>query len=287
MSTPRKLYIGTNTKMYKTPHQAQEHILRLRELTAHMDPALLELFVIPSYTSLPAAAQAGGHIRIGAQNMGWEDCGQFTGEISPLMLEELGVRLVMIGHSERRHVLHETDFEEEKKVHCAMAHGFQTLLCVGETQTQKEYGLTAETIAAQLKIALHTVSPEQAARQLWVAYEPVWAIGTSGVPASARYAEDVHRVIKDVLRGLFGAEIGTAIPVLYGGSVNPDNAPELIVQEHIDGLFIGRSAWDADRFYSIIQTVLPLVLQKEERGGRGLKERENLWKRELRSFTVS
>lgn len=265
-AAPRKLYMGTNTKMFKTPGEAREHIQLLRQLTQEIDPALLELFVIPSYTSLPAAVEAAdGRIRIGAQNMGWEDRGQYTGEISPLMLEELGVRMVMIGHSERRHVLHETDLEEEKKVSCALRHGFQTLLCVGETQMQKEYGLTEETIAVQLKIALRTVTPQQAAERLWVAYEPVWAIGTAGVPASAEYAEKVHRAIRRVLCGLFGAETAARIPILYGGSVNPENAPELIVRGDIDGLFIGRSAWEADRFYSIIQTVLPLFQQKEGR----------------------
>jgi triosephosphate isomerase len=270
MSDPLdRLYLGTNTKMFKTPSEAREHISRLRELIADIPRDVLELFVIPSYTSLHLAVPAAGdRISIGAQNIGWEERGQYTGEISPLMLQELGVSFVMVGHSERRHILHETDFEEEKKVSCAMAHGFRTLLCVGETAQQKEYGLTMEAIAAQLKIGLHSITPQQAAQYLWVAYEPVWAIGTAGVPASADYAEQIHAGIKSVLRALLGETIGLSIPVLYGGSVNSQNAPELIGRDHIDGLFIGRSAWDADQFHAIIRTVLPLFQERKSRTPR-------------------
>lgn len=150
-----------------------------------------------------------------------------------------------------------------------MAHGFRTLLCVGETAQQKEYGLTMEAIAAQLKIGLHSITPQQAAQYLWVAYEPVWAIGTAGVPSSVDYAEQIHAGIKSVLRALLGETIGLSIPVLYGGSVNSQNAPELIGRDHIDGLFIGRSAWDADQFHAIIRTVLPLF---QERKSRTLRE---------------
>ena len=114
-----------------------------------------------------------------------------------------------------------------------------------------------ETLRAQLKIGLHSITAEQAAN-LWIAYEPVWAIGVNGVPADEQYADERHRVIKETLSELFGPETGLDIPVLYGGSVNPENAPLLIQMPHIDGLFIGRSAWDADRFNAIIRTVLPL-----------------------------
>ncbi len=264
MSNRNKLYMGTNTKMFKTPSEARTHISLLRELTADIPAEELELFVIPSYTSLHLAVPAAaGRIRIGAQNMGWEERGQFTGEISPLMLRELGVNFVMVGHSERRHILHETDFEEEQKVRCALDHNFTALLCVGETARQKEYALTMETISAQLKIGLHSITPEQALEHLWVAYEPVWAIGTSGIPATAEYAEQVHTGIRQILISVLGQDAGNQIPVLYGGSVNPQNAPELIAMEHIDGLFIGRSAWDAEQFHSIIRDVLPLFRLKK------------------------
>ncbi|MBS6953893.1 MAG: triose-phosphate isomerase [Enterocloster asparagiformis] len=259
-----RLYMGTNTKMYKTIADTAGFLSRLDQLTEDIPGDRLELFVIPSYTALDAAVRtvAGGRIRVGAQNMGWEDEGQFTGEISPLMLREIGVDLVMAGHSERRHVLGETDRDEEKKVAKALSSGFTALLCVGETAEEKAYGISDEVLRTQLKIGLHSVGEEQA-KNLWIAYEPVWAIGVNGVPADEHYANERHRVIKDTLAQLFGRETGLDIPVLYGGSVNPENAPALIQMPWVDGLFIGRSAWDADRFNSIIRTVFPLFYSRK------------------------
>ena len=266
----KKIYLGTNTKMFKTPSEAAEHISRLAELTEDLRDQM-HLFVIPSFTSLPAAKAAaeGSNIRIGAQSVGWEDRGQYTGEISPLMLGELGVDLAMVGHSERRHVLHETDFEEEKRVACAAAHGMTVLLCIGETAEQKSYGLSREYLAAQLKIGLNSLSAEAAAKQLWIAYEPVWAIGVNGVPADEGYVEEIHGFIRETLCALYGDEIGYHIPVLYGGSVNPQNAEALIARRNVDGLFIGRSAWDAERFNGIIRSVLPVYVGKREEEARG------------------
>lgn len=251
----KKLYMGTNTKMFKTRADTTAFLRELHELTADISRDELELFVIPSFTTLESAAGCipEGSIRLGAQSMGWAERGQLTGEISPLMLDELGVRLVMIGHSERRHVLHETDEEENRRVLCALEHGFTTLLCIGETGEEKSYGISDEVLRMQLKVGLHDVRPEQLSH-LWIAYEPVWAIGVSGVPASAEYAAEKHAVIRRTLVELFGAE-ANEIPLLYGGSVNPDNAVELIVQPEIDGLFIGRSAWVAPRFNEIIRSV--------------------------------
>ena len=183
--------------------------------------------------------------------MSWEDQGQFTGEISPLMLKELGLDLVMIGHSERRHVFGETDVEENKKVKAALNHGFTTLVCIGETAEEKKFGISAEVLRTQLKIGFHDV-PAKQANNIWVAYEPVWSIGVNGTPASADYAEEMHKVIKNCLREIFG-EAADEIPVLYGGSVNPENANELIVQPSIDGLFTGCAAWDADKFNMLIR----------------------------------
>ena len=252
----KKIYFGTNTKMYKTIKDTTSFLTRLDELTKDISRDDIQLFVIPSYTSLPAAAELPlqERILIGAQNMGWEDQGQFTGEISPVMLDEIGIRLVMIGHSERRHVLRETDFDEEKKVRKAIDHGMTALLCIGETGEEKDYGLSPEVLRTQLKVGLHSLKEEDV-KNLWVAYEPVWSIGVNGTPASKEYAEEMHIVIRDTLVELF-PENGKDIPVLYGGSVNPENCLGLISQEHVDGLFIGRSAWDADNFNKIIRSVL-------------------------------
>ena len=256
-----KLYIGTNTKMYKTIAQTKTFLSRLGELTADISRAQMELFVIPSFTALDAASplcKLHG-IRLGAQNMGWEDEGAFTGEISPLMLKEIGVEIVEIGHSERRHVLGEDDEMENRKVLTALRHGFTPLLCIGETKKQKDAGIADEILRMQLKLGLRGVS--RTAAPLYIAYEPVWAIGVSGEPATKEYAEEKHALIRSTLVELLG-ERGQTVPVLYGGSVNPQNAVELIGMPHIDGLFIGRSAWDADSFNGIIRSVLPLMAAK-------------------------
>lgn len=255
----KRLYFGTNLKMYKNGQETASFLRELQEKTADLSREEIELFVIPSYTSLQSAVHAADKhiIKLGAQNMCWAEQGQFTGEISPIMLQELGLELVMIGHSERRHVFGERDEDENRKVLCSIDHGFTTLLCIGETECQKEYGISDEVLRTQLKIGLHGITQERAALlasqdKLWVAYEPVWAIGTGGKPASAEYANEKHLVIKSCLRELFG-KAADNIPVLYGGSVNQENATKLIVQPEIDGLFVGRSAWSAASFDALIR----------------------------------
>lgn len=263
MSRREKIYLGTNTKMYKTTGQTVAFLKRLHELTKDIPREKMELFVIPSYTTLAAARESvpKQSIFLGAQNMGWEEQGQFTGEISPLMLQEAGMDLVMVGHSERRHVFRETNEEENKKILCACRYGFRPLLCVGETAKEKNFGITEEVIRTQLKVGLRGVMPCEA-RNITIAYEPVWAIGVNGIPASKEYADQAHTIIRKMLIKLFGEEIGGDIPVLYGGSVNPQNAKELIQMPQIDGLFIGRSAWNADDFNSIIRKVMPPFEEK-------------------------
>ena len=253
----KKLFFGSNLKMYKNIKDTVSYLQELESLTKDISRDEIELFIIPSYTTLDSASKAidQKNIRLGAQNMCWEEQGQFTGEISPLMLQEVGTDIVMIGHSERRHVLGETDEEENKKVLCALNHNFTTLLCVGETGEQKDYGISEEVIRIQLKKGLYGVTEKQT-EKLWIAYEPVWAIGVNGKPATKEYAEQIHIVIRETLVELFGEEAGNEIPVLYGGSVNPENAVGLSKMEHIDGLFIGRSAWQADNFNKIIRDVL-------------------------------
>lgn len=249
----KKLYFGSNLKMYKGMEDTSAYLRELVERTKDISRDKIELFIIPSYTSLDAAVKCcdRNYVRIGAQNMCWEDEGQFTGEISPCMIEEMGINLVMIGHSERRHVFGETDVEENRKVRLALKHGFKTLLCIGETAEEKEYGISSEVLRSQLKIGFYGVDASDALN-IWVAYEPVWSIGVNGTPATAQYAEKMHEVIKETLREIFG-ETGESIPVLYGGSVNPQNANQLIIQPSVDGLFVGRSAWQAQAFEKLIR----------------------------------
>lgn len=252
----KKIYFGTNLKMYKNIQDTTAYLTELAVLTADLNPAEIQLFVIPSYTSLPAATQSTNqeHLLLGAQNMCWEEQGQFTGEISPLMLKELQLGLVMIGHSERRHVFLETNAVENKKVQAALDHGFTALLCIGETEEEKYYGISDEVLRTQLKVGFHNVSSDQVSH-LWVAYEPVWSIGVNGTPAPAEYADAKHQVIHQTLHEIFG-EAGDSIPVLYGGSVNPDNANELIRLASVDGLFVGRSAWNAKDFNTLIRNAV-------------------------------
>ena len=189
---------------------------------------------------------------LGAQNMCWESEGQFTGEISPEMLKEFGVELVLIGHSERRHTFGESSAMENKKVLKALEYGFTVLLAVGETIEEKDFGICPEVIRTQLKVGLHGVTKEQAAERLWIAYEPVWSIGVSGTPASPEYAEEVHHIMRECLVELFG-EAGNEVPLLYGGSVNPQNGTALLSQPDINGLFTTRTAFQVENFANMIR----------------------------------
>ena len=259
-----KFYIGTNLKMYKNIDQTIKYLLELESLTNDIDRDKMQLFVIPSYTSLYETKNKidKSLLTIGAQNAHWESEGQFTGEVSLPMLEETGVERIEIGHSERRHKMGETNAETNKKVSAALDKGFTALLCVGETGEEKKYDMSKEVISAQIKIGLYEVTESQV-ENLWIAYEPVWAIGTEGVPASKEYAEEIHKFIRELLIELYPNK-GSDIPVLYGGSVNNENAPELILMPDIDGLFIGRSAWNADNFNKIIRETYPLFSAKKE-----------------------
>ncbi len=248
----KKFYFGTNLKMYKTNRETVDYLNQLQVLTSDVQDQLQSLFVIPSYTALSDAVHCGTTIKLGAQNMHWADQGKFTGEISPLMLKEIGISIIELGHSERRHVMMESNEDISKKMAATVAHGFIGLLCVGETLRQKDDGCTKEIISIQLKTALR---PDFLPEQVWVAYEPVWAIGEEGQAASAEYANEIHSHIKEILRQIYPTTWET-IPVLYGGSVNQENCESLACQPMIDGLFVGRSAWQAEAFNKLIRKTL-------------------------------
>ncbi len=253
----RKVYFGTNLKMYKTIQETVDYLAGLQSLTGNIDRDEATIFAIPSFTALDRVKGLVDEERIllGAQNMHWEEKGQFTGEVSPLMLQEIGIEIIEIGHSERRHAMGENDFDENKKVLSALSHGFIALLCVGETLQQKEFGLCDEVLAMQLKTGLHHVHPADLNR-VWIAYEPVWAIGDAGMPSSAAYADEKHSVIKSVLKELFFDE-ADKIPVLYGGSVNLNNCEGFAAMPNVDGLFVGRAAWEENNFNALIRKSLP------------------------------
>jgi triosephosphate isomerase len=187
-------------------------------------------------------------VKVGAQNMHWADEGAWTGEVSPLMLKDCDLDIVELGHSERREFFGETDETVGLKTEAAVRHGLIPLICIGETLADRESGKAAEILAIQVRGALSKLSDVQKSAEILLAYEPVWAIGEKGIPATADYADARQAEIIAVAE----AALGRKIPCLYGGSVNPQNCEELISSPHIDGLFIGRSAWNVEGYLDIL-----------------------------------
>ncbi|WP_265336238.1 triose-phosphate isomerase [Mesorhizobium sp. B2-1-8] len=208
-------------------------------------------FVIPPFTAVREVSQAlsATRIKVGAQNMHWADAGAWTGEISPVMLNDCGLDLVELGHSERREHFGETDRTVGLKTAAAVRHGLIPLVCVGETLAERESGKADAVLTSQVEGALQFLEGEARRAEILFAYEPVWAIGDKGIPASSDYADKQQALIKKIAGGL----LPSVPPVLYGGSVNPGNAAELIGQPNIDGLFIGRSAWRAEGYIDILR----------------------------------
>jgi triosephosphate isomerase len=213
----------------------------------------IQLFVIPPFTAIEAVKRAGaGRFWVGAQNMHWKEWGPYTGEISAPMLEELGVDLVELGHAERRRYFNETDECVQRKVHTALKHGIRPLVCIGEQRDERESGIQKEVISRQLKVAFGGVSAKHAS-MLMVAYEPVWAIGEQGTAASVQDVRTMSGHIRRQLKEIFGAS-ASSVPVLYGGTVELNNCSELLTAGGVDGLFIGRAAWNVEGFARLISS---------------------------------
>ncbi|WP_137934176.1 triose-phosphate isomerase [Mesorhizobium comanense] len=243
-------WVGTSWKMNKTLSEALDFAGVLAAFVPGFDERI-QPFVIPPFTAVRQVKQAlaATRVKVGAQNMHWADAGAWTGEISPVMLNDCGLDLVELGHSERREHFGETDRMVGLKTAAAVTHGLTTLICVGETLAERESGGADAVLTAQVEGALQFLESEARAARILFAYEPVWAIGDKGIPASSDYADKQQALIKKVAGGL----LPSTPPVLYGGSVNPGNAAELIGQPHIDGLFIGRSAWQAEGYIDILR----------------------------------
>jgi triosephosphate isomerase len=255
---------GSNWKMHKTVNEAIEYSTELCNRLETMNLNGTHVFVIPPFTAIDAVRRVGrGRFWVGAQNMHWERWGPYTGEISAPMLSDLGVDLVEIGHAERRQYFSETDPSINRKVCTALEFGLRPLICVGEELADKQYGVERETVARQLRIALHSVTPE-IAPQVILAYEPVWAIGDSGTTADVEYIRSMISAIRDVLDSMFGAKLAHAIPLLYGGSVFPADAPALLVSTGVNGLFVGRAALDPDGFADLIRDCLAAISRRLE-----------------------
>lgn len=207
----------------------------------------------PPFTALAGVAQAlqGSNVFLGAQNVAWEAQGAFTGEIAPPMLIDIGVRMVIIGHSERRQIFLEDNVMINRRLRAALEFGLIPVLCIGETLEERESGATFAVLEKQLRGALHDVPPGQA-EQIVLAYEPVWAIGT-GKTASTEQAQEAHHFLRNLLADIYNKKLAETIRVLYGGSVKLDNIDALMAQADIDGALVGGAALQVESFKRIIR----------------------------------
>lgn len=256
----RPTMIGTNLKMNQTPDETGAFVAALLPAlqAAVPDDPDVQFFVIPPFTSLPAAVAANESetipLWIGAQTMHWAEEGAYTGEISARMLTGVGVDLVLLGHAERRGLFHETDADLSRKVPAALGAGLRVLLALGETGDERAWGVGSETVSRQLKIALSNADPSSASR-LSIAYEPVWSIGSGGTPAEPDDIRPTVAIIRATLAECFGPA-SAAVPILYGGSVNPGNCRTFMDLDDIDGLFVGRAAWTVEGFAQLVRAAV-------------------------------
>lgn len=245
----RKPIIAGNWKMNKTSKEAAQFIIEFRD---KVRDSKCEVVICPAFTSLAQAVTLveNTEIRVGAQNMYYEESGAYTGEVSPTMLRELGVKYVILGHSERRQYFKEDDGVINKKVKAAFIYDLIPILCVGETLEEREAGKTFDIIKNQLLLDLESVDAENIEKMV-IAYEPIWAIGT-GKTATAKDANDVIAFIRNTIAEMFGEEAGESIRIQYGGSVKPTTIKEQMAQSDIDGALVGGASLNADDFAQIV-----------------------------------
>jgi len=248
----RRYLIAGNWKMFKT---ISEGLALANEIRAGLaaQPVEVDVLVAPPITALTAVGEnlSGSGVALGAQNMHFEREGAFTGEVSPIMLKDVGCSHVILGHSERRQQFGETDEGVGRKARTAFDHGLVPILCVGETLNEREASRTLEVVERQVERALRDLTPEEATRAV-IAYEPVWAIGT-GLAATPEQAQEVHAFIRQLVSRSHGDEVAAALRILYGGSVKPNNAKTLMSQADIDGALVGGACLKSESFLQIIR----------------------------------
>jgi len=246
----RKYYIAGNWKMHKTVSEA---VTLAKAFVKEFATCGERVMIAPPFTALAAVAEAvkGSNLILGAQNMGQDEQGAHTGEVSPLMLKDLGVKVVILGHSERRHTYLENDVLVNKKLLLAIKHGLEPILCVGETLGERESGKLEDVVGTQVREGLKGVGANDLGI-VTIAYEPVWAIGT-GKTATPEDADAVHAYIRKVVSGLYGADHGKKIVIQYGGSVKAENAAELMAKPNIDGALVGGASLKAETFVPIVK----------------------------------
>lgn len=251
----RKLMAGTGWKMNHKAAAARDYCEKLLPELQDIDFSKIDVFLLPPFTSLHAVHPVlkDSPVKFGAQNMHWVDSGAWTGEIAAPMLVEAGCAYIELGHSERRYFFNETDEFVNKKVLSALAHDLQTIICLGETAEEKRSGNGQEVLRNQVTISLKGVPVERIPENV-LAYEPRWAIGQNEA-ASPDYIQQIHEHLRQILVDLYGTEIASQTRIIYGGSVNMENAHAIIQQPEVDGLFIGRAALDPINFARLIRIV--------------------------------
>lgn len=249
----RKPIIAGNWKMFKTTKEVETFIADAK--TAVPSCSLAESVICVPYPYLALAKQLteGSCLKVAAQNMHFEENGAFTGEVSPVMLADLAIPYVVLGHSERRAMFGETDETVNKKAHAAFAHGIVPIICVGESLEERETNVTNYIVGGQTLRALNGLTDEQLKAAV-IAYEPIWAIGT-GKTATSEQAQETIKAIRDAIATEFGSDVADAIRIQYGGSVKPDNAAELLGKADIDGALVGGASLEADSFIALFAPV--------------------------------
>lgn len=245
--------IAGNWKMNGTAADAEALARGIRKDLDGRIPQGVEVLVCPHYLVLERVRGVlqGSEIRLGAQDVHWEPKGAFTGEISPAMLRDAGCSHVIVGHSERRHIMGESNEQVNRKLKAALAHGLTPIVCVGELLEERTAGDTRKVVERQAQKAFEGVTTEEASRAV-LAYEPVWAIGT-GRTASPAQAQDVHRFLRNTMGRIAGTETAERIRILYGGSVKPENIRDLMEQPDVDGALVGGASLDAASFVKIVR----------------------------------
>jgi triosephosphate isomerase (TIM) len=246
----RTPFIAGNWKLNKTVSESLALVTELKNALASVRD--VEIAVAPVYTALGAVAKRleETNIALAAQNCHWEDAGAFTGEVSVPLLKDIGCSWVIVGHSERRQLFGEVDAGVNRKARAVLKHGLKAIICIGETEAERDAGQTMARVTTQLDGALREITPAEMARVV-IAYEPVWAIGTGRTATNAQ-AQEVHAVIRGRLREHYG-QVADDVRIQYGGSVKPDNVAGLMAEPDIDGALVGGAALSADNFVKIVR----------------------------------
>ena len=259
----RRLVAGTGWKMNNGIADSIRYAEELKARIAPLDTSAIDIYVLPPFTSLAMAAGAfaGSPVAVGGQNMHWEDAGSWTGEISASMLLEAGCRYVELAHSERLQHFGETYELVRRKVDKAMDAGLIPVVCLGETAQEKAEGRSDQVLADQVLTSIDG-QPDERIPEIILAYEPRWAIGAVEA-ASPDYVEERHRALRAILKKHCGEEIAGRTRIIYGGSVTPENGRAILDIEDVDGLFVGRAAWQPEGFARIVELVADAARRKQ------------------------